>query len=398
MKKLLIYCFFFFCFFPFLDFLKLGTDTQPNALLFSVIPIAFFFRRKLPLSILLFGITLVIALIVLCFGNINFNSLRDVANYFSILLVTWATYLSFHQIKRLSFGFYAAVNGIWLVIGMVQTYLSPFFMTFLLNGGGRGIDSEVRGVTSISTEPSQYGTICIILAMIGLMNYPMKKIWWVLLLLVYQLIMLAQSATAALTLVVGIGVFLIVKLAMFNRRAFSYGFIVLALGFVTYKATYETLKDQRIYNLAEELVENPVLFLAADGSVSERFMFVFYSFKGMVDNHFLPRGYNKFNTYMQEQFRLPKTELTELLLYFTRDDYTRILSGIGSVIFQLGILGFLIPLGIVFCFRSKLFDDVYLFTCITLLLILLTAFPLMTAIVGFLLGNALYLTRKSNRA
>ena len=372
----------------------MGTDTQPNALLLSIIPIALCYRKKLPLSIYLFGACLVFALLLLCFNPINFNSLRDVANYFSILLVTWASYVSFYEVKKLDFKFYAGINLIWLFIGVVQTYVYPFFMTFLLNGGGRGIDSEVRGVTSISTEPSQYGTMCILFAIIGLINYPLKKVWWVLILLLFQLIMLAQSATAALTLAVGIAAFIGVKLLLFNKRAVGYAVIVLAIGFITYKATYETLKDQRIYNLAEELVANPVLFLAADGSVSERFMFVYYSFKGMVDNQFLPRGYNKFNAYMQEQFRLPKTEFTKLLLYFTRDDYTRILSGIGSIIFQLGIFGFLIPIGIVLCFRGQLFEDTHLFACITLLLILLTAFPLMTAIVGFLLGNSLYLTRK----
>ena len=394
MKKILIYCFFFFCLFPFLDFLKLGTDTQPNALLLSVIPIAACFRRSAPVSIYLFGGTLLLALLILCFDTINFNSLRDIANYISIFLVTWASYLSFRSIGSLNYYFFVCVNLIWFFIGTVQSYISPKFMTFILNGGGRGIDSELRGVTCISTEPSQYGTICILIAAIALMNFPLKKIWWILFLLLFQLIMLAQSATALLTLVVAFVGFLAVKLFMFNKRAIGYASILVIVGFITYKATYETLKEQRIYSLASELVENPAIFLAADGSVSERFMFVFYSFKGMKDNHFLPRGYNKFNDYMQSEFKKPRTEITSLLLFSTRDNYTRILSGLGSVFFQLGIFGIFIPIVIILCFRQKLFQDKYLFTCILILSVLLTAFPLMTAIIGFILGNALHLTKR----
>jgi len=226
------------------------------------------------------------------------------------------------------------------------------------------------------------------------MNYPIRKIWWILGLLLFQLIMLAQSATALLTLVIAIGGFLTVKLFMFNKRAVGYGLILVLVGFITYKATYETLKEQRIYSLAAELVDNPALFFAADGSVSERFMFVFYSFKGMKDNYFLPRGYNKFNDYMQSEFKKPRTEFTSLLLFYTRDNYTRILSGLGAVFFQLGILGLFIPLGIVACFRRRLFEDKFLFTCILILSVLLTAFPLMTAITGFMLGNALHLSMR----
>lgn len=393
MKKFLLYCFFFFCLFPFLDFLKLGTDTQPNALVLSIIPIIGCFNRKAPRAIYMFGFTLLIALIILCFDTINFNSLRDIANYVSIFAVTWGSYLAFKHLGKLNYYFFAAVNLVWLFIGLMQSFVSPKFMTFLLNGGGRGIDSEVRGVTSISTEPSQYGTICILLAAIALINYPIKKTWWILLILLFQLIMLAQSATALLTLVVALGGFLIVKLAMFNKRAVGYGLILVLVGFITYKATYESLKEQRIYSLASELIDNPTLFLAADGSVSERFMFVFYSFKGMKDNYFLPRGYNKFNDYMQSEFKKPRTEFTNLLLFHTRDDYTRILSGLGSVFFQLGLLALFIPLGIIGCFRRKLFDDKFLFTCILIFAVLLTAFPLMTAITGFVLGNALHLSK-----
>ncbi len=394
MKRILIYVFFFFCLFPFLDFLKIGTDTQPNALILSVIPIAACFRRSAPKAIYLFGFALLVALILLCFDTINFMSIRDIANYFSILLVTWGSYLAFRYIGRLNYYFFVGVNLIWLFVGAVQSYISPKFMTFLLNGGGRGIDSEIRGVTSIATEPSQYGTICILLSAVALMNYPLKKIWWLLGLLLFQLIMLAQSATALLTLVVSIGAFLGVKLFLFDKRAVVYGMVLVLAGFITYKATYETLKEQRIYSLASELVENPALFFAADGSVSERFMFVFYSFKGMKDNAFLPRGYNKFNDYMQVQFRKPRTEFTSLLLFYTRDNYTRILSGLGAVFFQLGILGLSVPIGIVACFRRKLFEDRFLFCCILVLSVLLTAFPLMTAIIGFMLGNALHLSRE----
>ena len=394
MKKVLIYIFFVLCFFPFLDFLRLGTDTQPNALLLSVFPIMLCFRKKLPIAIYLFGGTFLIALIVLAFNQINFNSLRDVANYFSVFAVTLGTYLAFVHIKKLDYKFFVGVNLIWLFVGMVQTYLSPFFMTFIVNGGGRGIDSEARGVVSLAVEPGMYGAMTLLLLGIAILNYPLKKIWWIIGLLIFQLLMLAQSATALLTLVVAFGGFLVVKLFLFNRKAVVYGLAALMLGVVAYRLTYDTLKEQRIYQLGTELAENPKLFLAADGSVSERFMFVYYSFKGTVDNKFLPRGYGKFNDYMQAEFVKPRTELTSLLLSFTRDNYTRILCGLGSVSFQLGVLGLGIPLGIIACFRRRLFEDKFLFNCILIFSILLTAFALMTATLGFILGNALYLSRK----
>lgn len=351
------------------------------------------YRKKLPVSIYLFLGTFIFALILLVFSPINFNSLRDVANYFAIFCVTLGTYLGFCHIKKLSYPFFVLINVVWLFVGAIQTYVYPYFMTFLLNGGGRGIDSESRGVTSLATEPSQYGTIILILITIAVINYPLRRVWWLIVLLIFQLLLLAQSATALLVLAVAIGGFLLVKFLMLNRKALIYGLVVIVLGYGTYRVTYETLKEQRIYQLLSELTENPKVFLAADGSVSERFMFAFYSFKGMVDNKFLPRGYNKFNDYMQNEFLKPRTELTALLLYHTRDDYTRILCSLGSVFFQLGIFGIGLPIGIIACFRRKLFEDKYLFTCILIISILMTAFALMTATLGFLLGNALYLTR-----
>lgn len=398
MKKVLIYFFFLFCFFPFLDFLRIGTDTQPNALLLAVLPLAMCFRKRLPVAVYLFGGTFCVALLLLAFSPITFNSFRDVANYFSVFAVSWATYLAFYHIKKLRFDFFVVVNFIWLFVGMVQTYLYPYFMTFLLNGGGRGIDSESRGVTSLATEPSQYGIICLFLMAIGLLNFPFKKVWWVVLLAFIQLLLLAQSATSLLALVVGLGGFIGVKLLLFNRRALVYAMAIVMMGYVTYQLTYETLKEQRVYTLATELAENPELFIVADGSVSERFMFVYFSFKGMVDNHFLPRGYNQFNSYMQEEINKPREGITKMLLSYTRDDYSRILCGMGSVFFQLGALGLGILFGIIACFRRRIFEDKFLFSLMLTISILFTAFALMTAILGFLLGNAMYLSRRQDNS
>lgn len=373
--------------------MRLGTDTQPNAMLLSVVPICLFFRSKLPRAIWILAFLLAVAIVLLCFNPINFNSLRDVANYVGLFTVTLGTYLAFCKYKRLNYTFFAGVNIVWFGVGIVQSFFYPKFLTFLLNGGGRGIDSAVRGVTSIATEPSQYGSISILLCVIALLNYPIRKVWWIYLLNIVNLILLSQSATATLVLLASIIVFLVVKLLLFDRSAFRYAFVALAIGLVTFQLTHKVIQEQRIYKLGVKLAENPVLFLAADGSVSERFMFVYYPFKGMLTNNLLPRGYDNFNAYMQGEFKKPRTEIESLLLSYKRYNYTRILSGTGSVIYQLGLLGFLLPIAIVMCFRHKALQNKYLFTCIALNLLLLTAFPIMTSIVGFTLGNSLYLTK-----
>jgi hypothetical protein len=126
-----------------------------------------------------------------------------------------------------------------------------------------------------------------------------------------------------------------------------------------------------------------------DESVNERFIHLVFPLKGLFDNYMLPNGFNEFNSYMSEIYK--SHEYSEYLVSY-RDNYIRIMSGYGSIFFELGLLGIYIFASIniqfIKCVKRRFSD---MFSLIFFNLMLFMALPFVTALVPFIIGNIYYL-------
>jgi hypothetical protein len=92
----------------------------------------------------------------------------------------------------------------------------------------------------------------------------------------------------------------------------------------------------RILEIIKMLVESPSQILALDDSINDRASAIYFSIKGLLDNYFLPNGFSSYGTYMN-------TELPKQDVFLQSSSNSRIMSYYGGIMYELGIIGLLIP-------------------------------------------------------
>lgn len=396
--KVIYYLFLIFCFFPFLNVLRIiPTDSQPNALLVAIPLILLSDKRKIPIPIFLFLLMLLFSIGILPFFGLNFNNMRSVITYFSIFFIPFATYNLLKRYGDFS-KFLKASILVWFVTGFVQTYFYSGFLTFLLQ---RAISDakQGRGVIALANEPSFYGGMCILFLAILLLNNDFKKVKWWCMLCFIQLVLFAKSSMALLTLLVAIFIFAIASLPKAKPRTIFYSILMIGVLLLGVNAVKNKFEGTRMYSLAEKLIQNPQIFIAVDQSVNARFINTFFPMKFLVDHHFKPGGYGRFIEYIHSVEMSQKTEK----IYFRFKDNlpregekSRIKSGYGAVLFQLGGVGLFLPLGIFIAFKKIIKRKEVFFAYILFNLLLFSAIVFNTATLGFIIGNAMYLSYKEH--
>lgn len=388
--------FIIFCFFPFLNVLRvIPTDSQPNALLIAVPVVLLTSFKRIPLPFLLCFVVLLFSILISPLYGLGFNTFRSVITYISIFFIPLATYKLLKQYDGLPYYLLWLGVGAWFIVGFMQTYVAPEFGTFLLK---RAITfaHQGRGVIGLSNEPSFYGAMCLLFMIIALLNFPMKKINLLLFLCLVQLLMFAKSSMALLTLIISLGVLVVTSL---NIRLFIGAGIVTLLAAGIIINTKESWENTRMYNLGNKLIDNPALFIAADQSVNARFINTLLPIKSLVDNNLKPGGYGQFMNYVNNLELSPEYEI--LLKYRealpSDGAKARIKSGFGAPFFELGGIGLLVPIAIFLAFSALLKEPKTRFAYILYNLLLFSAVVFNTATLGFIIGNAAFITWKKNK-
>lgn len=380
--------FLIFCFFPYVSLLGLNTSTQPNALFFSIFLIFLIKPNRLPKELILFGIVLGFATLILLVSDLSFLSFRDWANYLSLVLITFGAYNFLCYINGLPYKFFYSVVGIWLLVGIIQMFVNPTFLSFLFHQA-RGALFDGRGVTGLSPEPTYYGLMLGLFFIVYLINKWYERSRFLGFLILFQMFYLSRSATVMAFFVLALGIFLFILMLRFNLKSiasFSAFFIIIA-AFLILTADY--YKELRIYQVSEIILEHPERLLATDYSVSERVNHILFPIVGMFENKFLPHGFGKFGKYLTEQKDSGRYNIFFLHHFFRPSN--RILSGHGKVFFELGGIGLLISIGLFSAFKFGLSTPPFLFGFIFYFVLLFAALPFMTATVPFVLGNCLFL-------
>jgi hypothetical protein len=383
-----------FCFYPYLNLLRLGSDTQPNALIVALFILFYNLKNKIPTYYLLTFIVFFSAIIMFVNSQIVMGSILSFSNYISVLFVPIAIYFTLKHFKGLSYQFFKLVVYIWLFVGLVQRFVSNTFLSFLLSrssGFSNGVvEFTGRGVVGLTPEPTYYGTTILLFLIIYFLNFYDKKDYKILLALVFQLLILSKSSTSIIVLFFCLFFYFIILLFKSNIKTILNVIIVFLISTLSVFIMMPLFNNSRIYNIFTVFTTNPQLIFL-DQSISERFNAVYFTVGSLFENLGLPKGFNTYQKYIFNKSTLPEYKI--YFLNYNFENYSRILSGYGMAFYELGLFGLLIPVLIFISIKNRLKQSNILFAYILFNLILFTAMSLNNAAILFIMGNMIYLSK-----
>lgn len=372
-RKSLYLLFFFFCFFPYISFVNLGTDMQPYSLIFAII-LFFLFKIKFNINQFYIAFIFLISVVTLFADTFSFSTFRSFFNYSSLFFVS---YVTSHVLKteRLNFEKLLKVSIlVWFLVGLIQTFYDRRFLNFLISGSRT---TENRGVTGLAPEPTFYGIVFIFFLLFLLhTEYKYKK--YFIFICVVGVIFLAKSTMAFLFL----GILFL--LFLFTHAKIKYLAISIILVWILPALMLELLPRTRISYLVSQIIENPSLLVLLDASINDRFFHLYFSLKGWINNYMLPNGFSTWNSYVLSQ--LPLYSDLVIIKSFSKGD--RIMSGYGGAFYELGFFIFLVPITIgnllFSIYRKNLKKFFFFFLFINT--IMFSAIPLGFSLFAFYLG------------
>jgi hypothetical protein len=379
-------------FIPYIRILPINSDTQPNALIISFM-IAFVYitvrNEKIPKEIYPIIFVLLVASSVTLFGGISNNDIRSLTGYISAFLITLATYFVMKNEKSINISLLKKIIVIWGIVGIIQT-VYPSFLSSIV---ARMSTTQNRGVTSLAPEPTFYATIMFFIAISFILFSKKKKekILWVGICLV-QIIFLAKSAMIAFV----VGIIIIVAilenlLKKWNVKRLIITILFIGISIFSVIIINNSISDLRIVVSLQQIIDDPMLYFRTDASANDRLSAIVLSFRGSFENYFIPNGFNSWQNYES----LAKASSN----FFWYGRSTRIMSMYGAIIYEMGIIGLIVPLllnvWLIRFLKSKHYIGNRWYVIFSINLICFTAIPLATPFIGYLLGALLYFNKKT---
>lgn len=392
--RILYYLLFIFCFFPFLNILRLDIDSQPNALILSIFIILVNYKiiiNRLPVKLMYIIVVLLLATLLLIFSNFSFEVISSYLSYVSLVVVPLAVYIALIRTNGLSFNFFKKIILIWFLVAIIQKLIYPEFLSFLqFRSAGSGLMG--RGVTSLAPEPTYYGsviTLFIVIYFFNNYNNRESKKW--IYLLFFQIIILSISSTVLAVFGISGILFLFRKSLNFklNFKKIVYGFVLFILFLIAFPLLNDLFIETRFFKIVTILYETPELVLI-DESINERLNHAIFPIINFYDNFLLPMGYNQFQDYI-----ILKSTNPSYAVFFENlnlDHYKKIMSGYGAVFFELGIIGLFVPYYVFSISKKMLNKQHLLFLFIVLNMLLFTAISFNNSLILFVFGNIMYLS------
>jgi hypothetical protein len=369
-------------FFPWVSFRTNSMDSQPWAFLLASCYIFFFNHRILNKNMFLVFLAPIFSLIVSCFyyDGDSFLIIRVLLSYVFFSTIFFACYLYYEQygipLKILiSINLIYVFFGVWQIVigdGLVN-YIAPIRTT------------EGRGVTSLAVEPTNFGIALLIFSWLYLIytDYkPNKLLWFLIILNLVSIMILAQSSMTIL--------FLLIAVSLITLYRISLIYLILILLSVYFAGTavmeyFPDIRVAKILNLISNVGIGDLIF--KDASINVRVSSAIFPYEGLIENLFLPGGATSFQSIAQ----ILKENYSG---YFWYGGHAKIMSYIGSFVYQLGFFGvFLCAYYFVAIQNGRLrrvFESFFLF------LLLNSALSVALPIVAFLLITMLY-SKKSAR-
>jgi hypothetical protein len=383
LRKVISLVFLFFVFFPFVAFFKTGTDMQPYSVVCGIFLFPFF-KFKITKSQMYFFFLVLIAFLLLFFSDFSFNSFRSLYNYISLFIIY---YVSFRILSLKIVDIESIIKiflSVWIIVGFLQATIKKDLFTFLIS---ESRTTDNRGVTSLAPEPTFFAIVLIFFILfIYHLNLNNSKKYFTA--IIFSILLLAKSSMGIFYLLI---LFLYIFITNFNLRLFLFTSLTLFL----LGLSFSFFSDTRLYQLSMLFIENPFNLLILDASVNDRFFQIFFSIKGFFQFYFFPHGFSLWSKYLAME--VPKYADYVLVDYFSSEG--RIMSGLGSLLFELGLFGLLMPIMIlnnnIILFRDRLLD--LIFVTILVLLLLISAIPIGFSYFGFYLALNEYLKSEKKK-
>jgi len=383
--------------FPYISFYHLPSDTQPLALFFAIMIFTIYVKKKnttMPVQLWLLLLLFLYAILVFFVKSDFFFGLRSLAGYASIFLIAFASYKTY---KYLDFRIFSYIIYIWLIFGLIQLVYDRTFGDFLLP---RLVSTAWRGggVNSLAVEPSIYAIICLFFLIFNDFFYQngkckRKEYIFLNIILIFQ-IFISYSGTGFIFMAIYFALKVVTELL--KNRTYSYiiyyciGIIIIVIVMTNVSYFMET----RPGILLSILFHDPLTFFFNDRSLADRLLHIVLPFISLFYSKGLGFGlgtWERYSGYLIESMGGVFAALAEI--EFSRGG--RIMSGWGTPVFELGIIGILYPLCFLSIVAKGLKINRKLFTAIlpggiTIFLIIINAVPIAFPLLGYFSGMILY--------
>lgn len=367
-------------FIPYVSPIPAPAVTQPLALFFAFT----FILMSNNKSIIIFLLLLMVPPLVVFVNSIGslteLTTIRSLVGYLSLLCIAYAAYLIFrdnlidriHLLEKIL----KFVVWVWFIFGTIQFITGIDFTEFFKYSIGFEISSN-RGVTSLATEPSYYGTVCVFLYIFMYVINRIDKFYK--LLLIFQIIIYAQSPISILYIFIYKFLKFIFDLNFKKKIFFLFNLSTTILLLI---ASIDLFTNSRIGYLFYKIIDNPGNLLLVDQSLNHRFQHIFFSLLGSYENYFLPQNITHWGSF----YDIKASEFSELVIW-NPNTPTRIMSGYGSVLFELGLFGLTIPICVYLACKNFFLTKKKILTyTIFFNIIMFSAIPVAFPIFGFIIG------------
>jgi hypothetical protein len=359
MQKIIGLLFIFTSLFPWVGFSNF--DSQPAPIFFALIFIIIT-KCEVPKYIINIFYIIVITIIFLMILelNIDFIFIRGLANYFGIPVML----LAFHryiQVYELPLKLMFFINIIYLTFGIYQIFSNGIALDFVAQRTTFG-----RGVPSLTPEPTFFAIYLFYLNWIYYFIYRQnnnKLIIIIIIINILAIIFLAQSSMVLLFLIIG---FSLVLLSKFSIKLALISISILSASYVLINNF--DIENSRILTFVHFLITNPLSYFTFDASANQRLSHIILPIHAAFDNFMIPSGFHSFLSDVQ----ISGQKYNDFF-YF---DYVgdKIMSWIGSLIYEFGVSGILIIYILYVKMRNN--NELQLYEVTLFFIVLLSAIPL----------------------
>ncbi|WP_067177447.1 hypothetical protein [Sulfurospirillum sp. UCH001] len=372
-----------FSFFPYITLYSFGSDIQPWSIVsITLMSLLLFYNKIRFYNIFVFLFLPFLYSLFLLIVSMDYSSgVRSTLGYLTIGLVPFIFNRILIKHYELFVKFLKLTTIVYLIVGLIQILFDEQFMAFLLN---RNTTTISRGVVSLSPEPTFYGIICLFLILLFISLDIKNKIKYIFLLL-FQICFLAQSTMTIFFLLIFSFYYFLFKM---NIKIVGLLCLSMFVTLIFIDNIDFVPQNIRLFQLISAFLNDPSNIVIFDASINERVSAIYFSIKGFIDNNFLPNGFGIYSQYLNHE--LPKQNI-----FWWTSESNRIMSFYGSILFEMGFIGFTIPFVytiIIFrAYKNQIGSGLLYFFFINTILV--SAIPLSFPFVGIYMATLLHKTR-----
>ena len=382
---------FFICFFPYLTIINTPFDTQPYALLIGTIILVVRFilnpKIRIPNIIVMYFLIFIYAIIHSLLLSDFSHSIRSIMGYMSVPIFMLLAYTGF---KRVNPNLLSWITSIWFAFGFIQTVFLKSFGSQFVSRMSTSVD---RGVTSLAVEPSYYAIMSVFILVFNTLFYSLeeysKERYYYIFCITSLQVFFSKSA-------MGIMFYIIYLASLF---IFSDNFEkkikqIILIFFVSIPTILIleniNLSGSRLGTLLSKLDLGIANLVLKDGSISDRLSHILVSFASLFHSGGIGFGLGQWDQHAM----FISQNSGRIIFEISQVNFTlgRIMSGWGTAIFELGIVGLIFMLGFIYVImkRSNSVDRKRRFMIysigFTIFILMMTSVPLTYPLFGYFFG------------